>query len=142
MYVIVYFFRSAISPPTWGSQPKSPVSHANSQNHQKYLLGATGVDPNNPDAGTRVPTKSANFQVPKRTGSPILSSAEVLLESSPSIQDDGERFFFFFLPVRVWVGGVSIWLSFAGVFSAHSSQIRFPHHILIDFQLQRSTSQG
>ncbi|XXG54369.1 hypothetical protein AAC387_Pa03g2272 [Persea americana] len=83
--------RSAISPPTWGSQPKSPVSHANSQNHQKYLLGATGVDPNNPDAGTRVPTKSANFQVPKRTGSPILSSAKVLLESSPSIQDDGER---------------------------------------------------
>lgn len=78
----------------WGNQPKSPVSHANSQNH-KSLLGATGVDANNPDAGTRVPTKSAGFQVPKRAGSPVLSSAEVLLESSPSIQDDSERFFFF-----------------------------------------------
>lgn len=96
MHVIVSFFRPAVSPPTWGNRPKSPASHAKSQNHQKSLLGATGVDASNADAGARIVTKPANFQVPKRTRSPVLSSAEVHLGNSPSAQDDSERFCFFF----------------------------------------------
>ncbi|XP_058084002.1 SAC3 family protein B isoform X2 [Magnolia sinica] len=78
--------RPAISPPRWGNQPMSPAN-ANSQTPLSSSPVAPYVDAH--DAGSKFPTKPNNFQVPKRTRLPPISSTdEVILRKSHFVQDE------------------------------------------------------